>query len=68
MRAEVDNLYKRVDAHDTKVNSSILLRIKRKVEGTIGIGSKDRKTLLGRIEALDSRTVTKKHQGKGSKG
>jgi hypothetical protein len=63
MRTEVSKLYDKVDSYDAKVDSSMLLRIKRKVENTIGIGSKERKTLLDRISKLDKNTFRKKKSG-----
>ena len=63
MRAEVGKLYDKIDSHDAKVDSSMLLRIKRRVENTIGIGSKERKTLLNRISKIDKNTYRRKKSG-----
>ena len=63
MRNEVDRLYSKIDSHDAKVDSSMLLRIRRKVQNTIGIGSKERKTLLDRISKIDKNTYRKKKSG-----
>lgn len=62
MRAEVGRLYDKVDAYDAKVNSSMLLRIKRKLQSVTGMGSSERKSLLKKIDELDSKTITKKQQ------
>ena len=68
MRTEVQKLYNRVDAQDAKIDSSTLLKIKRKLQNMTGIGTGERKSLLSRIDKLEAATTTKKQQNKDAKG
>jgi|TARA_R110000744_G_scaffold340232_1_gene445446 hypothetical protein len=68
MRTEVKKLYQRIDASDKKIESSTLLRIKRKLQNITGLGGSERKTLLKRIEEIEKITTTKKQQNEMAKG
>jgi len=68
MRREVDGLHDKIKSHDKKINSSLLLRLKRKVQNLSGYGSSERKTLIKKLDAIERRTITKKHQAKDRVG
>ena len=59
LRSEAVTLQKKLKAHDDKVNSSLLLRLRRKVQGSSGISASARRSLVKRLDKIEETTIKK---------